>query len=474
MGILDYFPKGMTPRDVQVNLLNQVEQGWQDSDVIVINASVAAGKSAISSTIAEWSAAINGTRNTIVTPTKLLVDQYTSQFPSLNSLRAIDSYRCKRSGRLKCKQQLLKKNLGHYCDGCVLQKAKKDIASGGTGVCNTWIYYANRVYPDVAIFDEAHTLLPFLRELFASHKWQFKTNYPDSLRSYEDLIEWFNQNGYLEMMQDMGFDSSPKYLIEPKMAKYRGQLKHQLRFLPIDISGQRPILWPPNKVKKIVLMSATISRKDIEYMGLDNRRVSYIEAGSPIEARRRPVKYEPVGNLSLDNQPESVPKLASRIRKLLRKHNGEAGLIHATYGLAAKLRPYLKDEPRLVWHSRSNKASQYQKFRRDGAEQGLVMVGSGMYEGLDLAGDSGRWQVITKVPYPSLEDPVTRYLMEQDEEYYHWETIKQLLQASGRICRKLDDYGVTYVVDSSFRRLYTQSQELFPQYWKDSLIGLET
>lgn len=102
------------------------------------------------------------------------------------------------------------------------------------------------------------------------------------------------------------------------------------------------------------------------------------------------------------------------------------------------------------------------------------MVGSGMYEGLDLAGDSGRWQVITKVPYPSLEDPVTRYLMEQDEEYYHWETIKQLLQASGRICRKLDDYGVTYVVDSSFRRLYTQSQELFPQYWKDSLIGLET
>lgn len=469
--ILDYFPDGMTPRQVQRNILLDVERSWQDSDVIVIRASVASGKSAIGYTITQWLRA-QEVSSRIVTPTNLLVNQYANEFEDLSVLHRVDSYRCTRSTNLKCKQQLLKRNLGHYCKGCHLVRDRRDSKSGKPGVSNTWIYYSNRQYADAVIFDEAHTILPFLRERFAVERWKHGLNYPDSITDYSGLISWFNENGFQEMMREMGFDGEPKYLIEPRYKQYYGIPKPQLRFLPVDISGQKPILWPPNRVRKVVLMSATISRKDVEYLGLDSRRVSYIEAGSPIAVSRRPVKYEPVGNLSLANQPESIPKLANWIRRSLRRHQGEAGLIHATYDLAAKLRPYLRDCPQLVWHNRQDKATKYAEFRRHGAARGLVLVGSGMYEGLDLKGELGRWQVITKVPYPSLADPVTRYLMENDPEYYAWETIKQLLQASGRICRTLDDRGTTYLVDSSFRRLYSGNRELFPKYWRESLIGI--
>jgi Rad3-related DNA helicase len=467
--IFKHFPKGMVPRQVQRHVLSEVQRCWDTHDVIVIRASVASGKSACSYTIAKWRESL-GEASQIVVPSNLLVNQYTESFPDVSVLKKMDSYRCTRSLDLTCKQQLLKKNLGMQCHDCVLKKARASVREG-IGVCNTWIYQANRVYKPVTIFDEAHTLLPHLREYFAEHRWQFKTDYPSDLESYEQLASWFNENGYEEMMHRMGFDGRPKFLVEPKWKPYgrSKQMEHQLLFKPIDISDAKPILWPPKRVKKLILMSATISRKDIEYLGLNARRVAYIDASSPIAAEQRPVYFSPVANLSLDNQEEGVPLLAAKIKEMLRTKQ-DAGLIHATYGLAAKLRPLLADEPRLIWHTRDDKQRKYSEFRRRGPVDGSVLVGSGMYEGLDLAGDAGRWQIITKVPYPSLGDPVIRYLAEEDPEFYAWETIKLIVQAAGRICRTLDDFGETFIVDSSFERLYSSYQELFPKYFRDSLI----
>ena len=123
-----------------------------------------------------------------------------------------------------------------------------------------------------------------------------------------------------------------------------------------------------------------------------------------------------------------------------------------------------------MFHDKDTKTKIYQGFRE--STEPKVLVASGMYEGVDLPYDAGRWQVLAKIPYPSLGDPVTKYLANKDPEYYAWETIKQVLQACGRICRRLDDFGETFIIDSNFRRLYTQHRELFPDYFIDSVRGL--
>ncbi len=216
-------------------------------------------------------------------------------------------------------------------------------------------------------------------------------------------------------------------------------------------------------------MSATIGAKDIEYLGLNRRRVYTIKCLSPILAERRPVKYEPVGSMSYAKQQDNLPRLAAKIRELLARHPNEKGVVHLTYSLAARLRPLLSDEPRLIWHNKYDKQEQFRKFKAGKPEDGGVLMASGLYEGIDLPHDDGRWQLIAKIPWPSLADPLINYLAEQDEEYYYWETLKLVLQACGRICRRLDDYGVTYISDSSFRRLYTGARKLMPSYFLDSL-----
>ena len=54
-----------------------------------------------------------------------------------------------------------------------------------------------------------------------------------------------------------------------------------------------------------------------------------------------------------------------------------------------------------------------------------------------------------------------------------WETVKKLLQASGRIVRGVQDQGTTFILDSSFARLYGEARDMFPQWYLDALVEEE-
>jgi Rad3-related DNA helicase len=217
-------------------------------------------------------------------------------------------------------------------------------------------------------------------------------------------------------------------------------------------------------------MSATFNRKDVEQLGLDKKRVVFVEAESIIPSERRPVVLESKMNMSYAHQEANLPKLADYIRKLLTRHEGERGFIHITYGMIRGLRHLLADEPRLIWHTSEDKLTKYQQYRKT---ENAVLMAAGMYEGVDLPQDMGRFQLITKVPWPSLADPAIKFMADSDEEWYGWEAAKLILQATGRICRGPEDYGVTYICDSTFDRLFTRYREFFPQWYADAVHDTE-
>jgi Rad3-related DNA helicase len=217
-------------------------------------------------------------------------------------------------------------------------------------------------------------------------------------------------------------------------------------------------------------MSATISRKDIEALGLDRRRVLYLEADSPIPADRRPVHFEPVASVGRGNMQAATEQIAGWVEEsLLDKYQGCKGVIHATYAQAKVLRSRWGGNERFIFHGKQDTAKRYKEFTDSSPGSGKILVASGMYEGLDLVDDLGRWQAIIKVPYPSLGDPAIRYKMEQDRDWYIWQALRQVMQGCGRICRRETDFGETYVLDGSFRNLYKQSLSsgLVPGWFRD-------
>jgi Rad3-related DNA helicase len=216
----------------------------------------------------------------------------------------------------------------------------------------------------------------------------------------------------------------------------------------------KQVFFNPKKVEKIILLSATISENEVQQLGLTGKRVIYLEVDSPIPVEQRPVYYRPICNMSLTYQPKSIPIIAEALADILKVHKGK-GLLHAPYALAQKLFAALQaiapdERKRFVFHDKGNKSEIFNDWLNSPIEEGKVLVGSGMYEGLDLKGDEYGFQCILKIPFPSLAEPAVRWLAEKNERYYAWITIRD-------------------VVHTAFERLHDKNKELFPKYFRDAL-----
>jgi Rad3-related DNA helicase len=463
--ILEYFPG--VPRPAQEFILKQVEKAWDTHDVFVIQAPTATGKSKLALTISAWA-----NNCSIIVPNNVLLDQYTEEVPDLNTLRKRESYWCQTHNR-SCEET--HKKLGHCCKGvCNYTQSVRSAKWAKVGVYNYYTYLVHRLYRSTLIIDEAHLVIPMLQELAAKKLWKFQYNWPGQMKSIGDILAWIESIAKpdakcLKLQREIK-STSPATLIKKDWAWWRGKEEREvIKLIPLDTRNERPILWPPNKVRKIVLMSATIGKPDLDNMGLGQKRVKYIQCPSPIPKENRPIIYEPVANMSFKHQETAVPIMAQYVQYLLDQHQ-DKGLIHCTYSIAQKLYPFLKDEDRLMWHDRDNKKDIYHVFMDSDPEDGRVLVASGLYEGVDLPYEAGRWQLVTKVPYPSMVDAAIKAKMQQDPDWYSWQAIRTILQASGRICRTPTDYGVTYLADSMFEHLFRKHQDLFPEWWIDALV----
>jgi Rad3-related DNA helicase len=167
-----------------------------------------------------------------------------------------------------------------------------------------------------------------------------------------------------------------------------------------------------------------------------------------------------------DNIEEGAAKIAEWIDACAAQTN-KKGLVHCTYAVAELLRGMLSDNPRYIFHDKFNKNEQLRRFNnsRDG-----IFIASGLYEGLDLAYDAGRWQVITQVPFPSLDDLAVAERLAQDPDWYRWQCAKSLLQACGRISRCPDDWGVTFVLDKQFDKFFKNNQDILPKWFMEAVI----
>lgn len=483
-----------TPRPVQSEFLTEIENDWGNYDVFVGIAPTASGKEALALTIANWS---NSAR--YIVPNNVLVDQIQKNHPSTIGVKGVRTYSCTENNRKStCSQDLRTR-----CRGCPYNRDNAQFNRGRVGLTN-YHMYAMKLQQDkrsrgrtgardVLIVDEAHNVLPFLQEQHSAYTWKHKFHYPDSWTDADSMKKW---------IEDMEMAKAPAHLVEYYYSLRNGQPRFileevrrpwkgggvveglrvkrgdeveapALKFTPIDIRNYPDTLWPRGQVEKIILLSATISRKDIEDLGLDRKRVKYLECKSPIPYGRRPIYISdngvPVVHSKLKSRSEEV---AHAILELADTHKSQKGFVHTTYTQAKYLRTVLGGDDRFIFHSEWDKTAKFEQFKSSSPTKGSVLVASGMYEGVSLDYDVARWQCIAKVPWLSLDDGAVKWKSEQDPEWYTWQTLKHLIQACGRVCRTPSDYGKTYILDSTFEKLLTASEEydLIPAWFAEALL----
>ena len=443
----------------------------------MVRAPTAVGKSAIGVTVARYASAKLKLKSHTIVPTKQLVDQLLMAFPRMVSLKARADYPCDRPEVTEGPRGGITEEPCGECPNCKQRLSdNRKIRMVPYGVSNYYVAYSYKVYKPLLIVDEGHRLLEVIRDMGAVRFSRREYEFPADLGTYGEILGWAEHelqagrgNGKLEMLVSQLRSLKMSTTLHITREPYRGRMDTVLKLLPIDIRHLPPWFWP-SKVKKIVLMSATIGPQDIADMGLANRKVAYIDCDSPIPAMNRPVFYTPVADMRMAAQETSVPEVVKRVGLLAQKFQGKKGLIHATYRVSAALQASaLSSNPRFIWHTAANRKAAFEEFQ---ASEDGILVACGMHKGIDLPYDACRWQVITQVPWPSLDDPAVAVRLKADPVWYAYQAAKSIMQAAGRVCRTPEDYGCSYIIDTQWERLerYGRANNLFPQWFLDAII----
>lgn len=130
-----------------------------------------------------------------------------------------------------------------------------------------------------------------------------------------------------------------------------------------------------------------------------------------------------------------------------------------TYKIAKFLKENI-DNGRLLTHTSSDRDQVLERHIL--SKEPTVLLSPSMTEGVDLKDERSRFQIVCKVPYPYIGDPVIAHKMKHDKGWYGWITAITMVQSFGRSVRSASDHAVTYILDDSWVNFYHQNKRFFP------------
>ena len=514
-----------TPRKEQYDILNFFVNNI-DKNYFFVDAPVGIGKSYAAVMIGEWYSNRHNknAKIDIVTNSKILQRQYVDDFPFMASLTGKQNYTCNRWPESTCEEgSSLNKLLKTSCDMCPYDKSRIRCENSDYGLMNFHLFsilsmadYGTLKKRDASllIVDECHLLeevfsnflkVVVSKKLLTSLKLNGDEHqeYINMISNFDQLVEYLQVlvsqlvSNLYDLNDQIKEESDPvakvklvklAQKLDRNISKFNVILKEQDNLdshwvLDIDKSDEsehvvrlepmwaRDYMWDFiwSKYDKIVFMSGTIlSKRLFSYlMGVDPEKAAYFSIDSPFPVENRKIYFRNVGSLSYKNKRGTYPKVISEVRNILDQHKNEKGIIHTTnYEIADLIRDNVRD-PRLIIPITENREEALQRHINDPGP--TVLISPSMGYGIDLKNDLSRFQVIIKVPFPSLGDKKIGSRLRLKPDWYQWRTLVDIIQYAGRSVRNMEDWAVTYVLDESFWNLIRRNNLIVPKYFMESV-----
>lgn len=234
-----------------------------------------------------------------------------------------------------------------------------------------------------------------------------------------------------------------------------------------------------DKADKFLFMSSTILNKDAycSDLGLDKSKTAFISIDSEFDKENRPVLFMPSMSMNYGwDSPARKPErdhLLTTLKSLLEHHDDVSGIIHTgSFQVAKWLVTELYGKvPHDIYHhnpdAKISRDSVIDEFTKISSSVPSLLISPSITEGLDLKDDKGRFAIFVKVPFPFLGDAWIKRRMNISREWYSRQAMIAIIQGGGRIVRSKDDWGETYILDSSFDMLYKTMKGTIPKWWKE-------
>ncbi|MFB6184935.1 MAG: helicase C-terminal domain-containing protein [Haloarculaceae archaeon] len=237
------------------------------------------------------------------------------------------------------------------------------------------------------------------------------------------------------------------------------------------------ILW--ERGQKFALLSATILNKDAfcANVGLDPDDVALVEVPHTFPVENRPLYDVAQGKMTYERRDETLPAIARTLVRIMAAHPDEKGLVHChSYAIQDRLATLLSEfgvDARIRSHATDDRDGQLAAWKR--SDDPDVFLSVKMEEALDLEGESCRWQLLCKAPYPNTRDSrVARRLEDGQWGWYYRTALRTVIQACGRVVRAPDDYGATYLADSSLLDVFERARTDVPDWFAAQVDRMHT
>lgn len=458
----------------------------------------------------------------VLTSQKTLQDQYMRDFPTFTSdVRASSNYACKDGPGETCAQTMRyskhtdpdDKAHRRYCQNCVYRDSKNRFLGSPTGVTNYSYFTSETVYAgeikgrELLVLDEAHNVedemrrwatieideeqatkygceFPYGGKAPAAVDWVMK-RYAPALQSFiarhsRELDKLSKGDGILSRMAkkmleeleilDKHLCQVNRFLLEfgtPKDSNLITWEQEQsgrriLKIRPLECGPMaRELLYPMGDVS--LLMSATILDEKVFSRSAGLKGASFVREPSPFSAEAFGIVYRPAGKMSKNHIQQTIPRMVKAVERILKDHPNDKGIVHCANYEVAKAIGRIRND-RLLVQTNSKDREPILK-EHCSSKRPTIIVSPSMMEGLDLDGDLGRVQVLCKIPFPNMGDPVISAKMKSDREWYAWRTARSVIQAVGRCVRGRDDWAKTYILDESFGDFFIEWERFFPPHF---------
>jgi Rad3-related DNA helicase len=493
---------------------------------IIVSAPTGVGKSAIGIAAGYWAAqpqfGMDGVRGAYYLCTqKLLQDQleadigkYPFALSTSASLKSATAYHCPKHGSCAAGMMKNPRCIDIRQKTCAYSRAASAFHRADVGITNYPYFFTASTYSELfkqrrlLIADECHTLetqlLQFVEVVVGPNEIEKFAPTLEDIPEFKSMREFW---GWLVKEYRPSLEKSlEKFSVnDPKRARERTELQAHLgrvAFATEDFADnpENWVFWMErgkqqkfgewtanakplaamryfdslirNMATVRIYMSAYPGSKDVfcRTLGLVPSQTAMISLGSLFPVENRPIHVAAIGSMGRKNQEETLPKLLRLLEKIMKVHASEKGIIHCnSYAIGQAIRSHFAGDRRILFPAKASERETVYKFHLSSPDP-TVIVSPSFTEGFDFVDGSARWQVIAKMPYPYLGDRQIAAKKEMDSEWYAMRTVMTVIQATGRICRNENDYGVTYIADSDFHYLYKKHEDMFPIWWRKAVI----
>jgi Rad3-related DNA helicase len=199
--------------------------------------------------------------------------------------------------------------------------------------------------------------------------------------------------------------------------------------------------------------------------------VATVRVAMTFPAENRPIRVVPVAEMSMRNKDTAWPLMAKAVQRVMEMHPEERILVHTvSYALSSYLHGMLPRGRTITYSSSGERDTALARYRR---MKGGVLLAASMDRGIDLKDDDCRVVVVAKIPFPFLGDRQVGARLRSGREgqlWYDVQTIRTIIQMTGRGVRHKGDKCVTYILDGMFmNKVYKGNKGLLPDWWREAM-----